>query len=108
MRVKNENKAYTDLFKKLGVTQTAYHEPIAVGKGFVRVFKEKPRKLARYKYGADEVIAAVEDLMKARGDRLAQQDYLGTATGSLPYLFRAGRSGGEGVLHPAWTLYRRV
>ncbi len=80
---KNENKAYTDLFKKLGVTQTAYHEPIAVGKGFVRVFKEKPRKLARYKYGADEVIAAVEDLMKARGDRLAQQDYLGLQRG--PY-----------------------
>ncbi len=80
----NQAKAHEDLFERLGLDRPAYNEALAVGAGYVRVFDEKPRALQRYEYGAEKVIALVAELLEARGETLATQNYLSIRRG--PYL----------------------
>jgi len=79
-----EAKPQDDLFAQLGIGRTAYNEPEAVGKGYVRVFAEKPRQLARYDYGAQKVIELVGEMTVRQGDALRTQNYLRINRG--PYI----------------------
>lgn len=79
-----EAKPQDDLFAQLGIGRTAYNEPEAVGKGFVRVFAEKPRQLARYGYGAQKVIELVAEMTARQGTPLRTQNYIQIRRG--PYV----------------------
>jgi hypothetical protein len=80
-------KAQDDLFKRLGVSRTAYNEAEAVGAGWVRVFTEKPRALQRYDYGAKKIRELVNELLAKRGEALATQNNLVLQRG--PYVIAA-------------------
>lgn len=69
-------KAYDDLFSRLGVGVTARHEPEPVGKGFVRIFAERPRRLQAYAYGARKIMELTGELLARRGETLETQHYL--------------------------------
>lgn len=71
------------LFKTLGITNVARNEPEAVGQGWVRVFAEKPRQLARYEYGAEKIMELVGAMCAKRGEPVRTQHYLGLRRG--PY-----------------------
>ena len=86
-------KAYDDLFAKLGIGVTAHNEPVQVGKGFVRVFAEKPRNLQRYAYGAEKIVELVGDMSEARGEALKTQNYLRLQRGPYVMASRDGRIG---------------
>ncbi|HPO14904.1 MAG TPA: hypothetical protein PLI09_15790 [Candidatus Hydrogenedentes bacterium] len=73
-----------DLFMRLGITRAAYSEPEAAGKGFVRIFSEKPRQLARYDYGAQKVIELAAEMCERLGEPLRMQNYLKIQRG--PYI----------------------
>jgi hypothetical protein len=76
-----------DLFARFGLDNAARHAPVAVGEGFVRVFHEKPRELARFADGADKVRAAVAGLLEAKGLPWKTQNYLQVRRG--PYRIAA-------------------
>lgn len=83
----NDAAACDDLLQRLGLDNTARHEPVAVEKGFARVFFEKPRELAKYPDGADKLMAAVRGLLEARGESLRTQNYFDLRRG--PYRIAA-------------------
>jgi hypothetical protein len=79
--------ACDDLFQRLGLDNAARHKPVSVGEGYARIFFEKPRELAKYPDGASKVLAAVEELLQAKGLPLETQNYFSLRRG--PYLIAA-------------------
>lgn len=88
----NEQGATSDtphahLFRELGITQDAHDAPQSVGKGFVRVLWERPRKIQTEKDGADKVIKHARELLDRVGVAWKQQNYLLMQRG--PYVIAA-------------------
>ncbi len=71
----NQRTPDADLFDRLGITRAAFSEAEPVGKGFVRVFTEKPRQLPRYEYGAQKVMELVSEMQEKLGEPLRTQNY---------------------------------
>lgn len=67
---------HAHLFRELGLTQVAYGAPEPVGKGFVRVLWEQPRKIQSEKDGANKVIRHARELLERAGVAWKQQNYL--------------------------------
>jgi len=80
-------KAHDDLLGRLGVENQAYNEPMPVDRGYVRVFAEKPRRLARLALGADKVIELVGEMAGALGFPLETQPHVRLQRG--PYIVAA-------------------
>ncbi len=81
---RNAAAPQADLFTRLGITHAAYSEAEAVGKGYVRVFSEKPRQLARYDYGGAKVVELAGQMYERLGEPLRTQHYLKLQRG--PYV----------------------
>lgn len=73
-----------DLIERLGVSQQAGDEPQAVGKGYVRVLKEEPSRIARDEQGAGRVITLVREMLQRLGEPLCTRNYLRLQRG--PYV----------------------
>lgn len=85
-----QRKAYEDLFERLGIENEAYNEPMAVDDGWVRVFAEKPRQLARYALGPDKLMEIIGELYAEVAGPLAMQQHLLVQRG--PYVIAAALS----------------
>jgi len=79
----SETTCYDHLFNRLEVTRTAYNEPIAVGSGFVRVFSERPSRLAEQRWGSEHVLKLCEELLAKKSLALQYTDSVGIRRG--PY-----------------------
>ena len=79
-----EAKAYEHLFGLLGVEEKSYREPMPMGKGYVRVLKERPRELQLNAEGAEKVVRLVTEAFKTLGEELKTQNYLEIRRG--PYV----------------------
>lgn len=77
-------KAHDDLLKKLGVGDSAYATPQAVGAGFVRLVKAKPSELQHSAKGADQVRAWLAEMAARLGISVKTQSSLGVRRG--PYV----------------------
>jgi hypothetical protein len=81
---KTDAKAYDDLFDRLGISDAAQRAPEAIGDGFVRVVRERPRDLPESAEGADKVRRWTEEMMTAKGRMLETQPHLCVRRG--PYV----------------------
>lgn len=79
----SETTCYDHLFSRLEVTRTAYNEPVAVGQGFVRIFSERPSRLAEQRWGSEHVLSLCEALLAKKGLGLHYSDSVGIRRG--PY-----------------------
>lgn len=78
-----DTTCYDHLFNRLEVTRTAYNEPIPVGQGFVRIFAERPSRLAEQRWGSEQVLNLASELLAKRGLALTYSDAVGIRRG--PY-----------------------
>ncbi|HOV60930.1 MAG TPA: hypothetical protein PK349_07670 [Candidatus Hydrogenedentes bacterium] len=64
----NDRTPLDHLSETLGLGVTARNEPQAVGRGWVRWWEERPRRLARSATGADALLREINQLLEKRGD----------------------------------------
>ena len=73
---KNQRTPLDHLSETLGLDISARNEPQSVGKGWVRWWEERPRRLARTATGADVLLREVNRMLEKRGDRpIAGKNY---------------------------------
>jgi hypothetical protein len=70
-----DRRADEALFETLGIKRPAWNEAVTLGKGYIRIFAEKPRKLARYASGAEKIIALAREMLEKTGESLETQHY---------------------------------
>lgn len=72
------------LFARLEISRPAYDHPAAVGDGWVRVFKEKPWRLAEQEWGSRKVLELAGELLAKKDLTLSYSHTVGIRRG--PYL----------------------
>ncbi|MCP4643849.1 MAG: hypothetical protein GY851_25630 [bacterium] len=72
----NEDKAYDDLFRRLGTTHEAAAAAQSVGEGAVRVLSQNPSELQRSHEGGEQVRGLVRDALAHHGASLKTQNHL--------------------------------